>query len=145
MWSSSSNITCSTALVCPNELSTITGPNSSAKHSRVSVINSEYKICHQWHTIQLLMSSQKPSIKLLESFSRSLSRKVKVTGRQIKRMLLGLPTMVRTLTKVMPFFLVYGCEVVFPLEIQIPSLRVALTTRMMNEESIDCASKSWKL
>ena len=41
---------------------------------------------------------------------------------------------VRTLTKAMPFFLVYGCETVLPLEILIPSLRVALTTRMMDEE-----------
>ena len=30
--------------------------------------------------------------------------------------------------------LVYGCEAVLPLEIQIPSLRVALTTEMTNEE-----------
>jgi len=30
--------------------------------------------------------------------------------------------------------LVYGCEAVLPLEIQIPSLRVALTTKMTNEE-----------
>ena len=30
--------------------------------------------------------------------------------------------------------LVYGCEAVLPLEIQIPSLRVALTIEMTNEE-----------
>ena len=34
----------------------------------------------------------------------------------------------------MPFSLVYGCEAVLPLEIQIPSLRVALTTEMTTEE-----------
>jgi len=34
----------------------------------------------------------------------------------------------------MLFSLVYGCEVVLPLEIQIPSLRVALTTKMTDEE-----------
>jgi len=28
----------------------------------------------------------------------------------------------RTLTKATPFFLVYGCEAVFPLELQIPSV-----------------------
>jgi len=32
------------------------------------------------------------------------------------------------------FSLVYGCEVVLSLEIQIPSLRVALTTEMTNGE-----------
>ena len=43
-------------------------------------------------------------------------------------------TTVRTSTKVTPFSLVYGCEAVLPLEIQIPSLRVALTAEMTNEE-----------
>ena len=43
-------------------------------------------------------------------------------------------TTVRTLTKATPFSLVYGCEAVLPLEIQIPPLRVALTTEMTYEE-----------
>ena len=44
-------------------------------------------------------------------------------------------TTLRTLTKATQFFfLVYGCEAVLPLEIQIPSLHVALTTEMTNEE-----------
>ena len=43
-------------------------------------------------------------------------------------------TTVRTPTKATPFSLVYGCEAILPLEIQIPSLRVALTTEMINEE-----------
>ena len=42
--------------------------------------------------------------------------------------------MVRTPTKATPFSMVYGCEAVLPLEIQIPSLRVALTVEMTNEE-----------
>jgi len=41
---------------------------------------------------------------------------------------------VRTPTKATPFSLVYGYEAVLSLEIQIPSLRVALTTEMANEE-----------
>ena len=36
--------------------------------------------------------------------------------------------------KATPFSLVYGCEAVLPLEIQIPSLRVALIAEMTNEE-----------
>jgi len=43
-------------------------------------------------------------------------------------------TTVRTLTKATPFFLVYGCEIVLPLENQIPSLIVSLTIRMTKEE-----------
>ena len=43
-------------------------------------------------------------------------------------------TIVRTPTKATPFSLVYGCEAVLSLEIQIPSLHVALITEMTNEE-----------
>jgi len=43
--------------------------------------------------------------------------------------------MVRTSTKAMPFFLVYGCEAVLSLKIQITSLRIVLMTEMMNEEN----------
>lgn len=41
---------------------------------------------------------------------------------------------VRISTKSTPFSLLYGCEVVIPLKIQIPSLRVALMTEMTDEE-----------
>ena len=40
----------------------------------------------------------------------------------------------RTPTKSTPFSLVYGCEAVLPLEIQIPSLRVAIANGMTDEE-----------
>jgi len=43
-------------------------------------------------------------------------------------------TTVRTPTKATPFSLVYGCEAILPLEIQISSLRVALTTRMTDDK-----------
>ena len=36
--------------------------------------------------------------------------------------------------KATPFYLVYGCEAILSLEIQISSLRVALATEMTNEE-----------
>ena len=35
----------------------------------------------------------------------------------------------------MPFSLVYGCEAVIPLEIQIPSLCVALATKVTDEDN----------
>src|SRR5436190_1845376 len=41
---------------------------------------------------------------------------------------------VRTPTKAIPFSLVYGAEAVLPLEIQIPSLRVALASQMTEED-----------
>jgi len=41
---------------------------------------------------------------------------------------------VRTPTKATPFLLVYRCEAVLLLEIQISSLRVALTMEMTDEE-----------
>jgi hypothetical protein len=44
-------------------------------------------------------------------------------------------TTVRTPTGFTPYSLVHGCEAVLPLEIQIPSLRVALATGMTTEES----------
>ena len=34
-----------------------------------------------------------------------------------------------------PFSLVYGCKAVIPLEIQMPSLRVALATKMTKEDN----------
>ena len=44
-------------------------------------------------------------------------------------------TTVRTPTGNTPFSLVYGCETVIPLEIQMPSLRVALATKMTKEDN----------
>ena len=41
----------------------------------------------------------------------------------------------RTLTGIMSFSLVYGWEAVIPLEIQIPSLRVALITNMIEGDN----------
>ena len=43
--------------------------------------------------------------------------------------------MVWTATGSTPFSLVYGCEAVFPLEIQIPSLRIALATKMTEADN----------
>ena len=43
-------------------------------------------------------------------------------------------TIVRTATKATPFSLVYGCEAVLSLEIQIPLLRIAIAFDMTEEE-----------
>jgi len=44
-------------------------------------------------------------------------------------------TTARTSTDNTPFSLVYGCEAVIPLEIQMPSLRVTLMTKMTIEDN----------
>lgn len=44
-------------------------------------------------------------------------------------------TTVRTPTNVIPFSLVYDCEAVIPLEIQLPSLHTALALEMTNEDT----------
>jgi len=49
-------------------------------------------------------------------------------------MSLGLPHNGEIPTKATPIFLVYGCEDILSLKIQIPSLRTALVTEMTNEE-----------
>src|SRR3954471_5358977 len=49
-------------------------------------------------------------------------------------MLVGVRTTVHTATKATPFSPVYGCEAVLPLKIQIPSLRIAITSSMTEEE-----------
>ena len=50
-------------------------------------------------------------------------------------MSLGLPNHNSDPTGNTPFSLVYGCEAAIPLEIQMPSLRVALMTRMTKEDN----------
>jgi hypothetical protein len=40
------------------------------------------------------------------------------------------------MTKHMPFRLVYGKEVVMPLEFVVPSLRVTLATQMIDDQSL---------
>jgi len=69
--------------------------------------------------------------KLLKKF---VSKSQRYWDDKLGKCLWAYRTTVRTPTKATPFSLVYGCEAVPPLEIQIPSLRVALTAEMTNEE-----------
>ena len=46
-------------------------------------------------------------------------------------------TSVRTSTEAIPFSLVYGMEVVLPLEVQIPSLRVLIETKLEEAEWVE--------
>ena len=49
-------------------------------------------------------------------------------------MLIGVPNHCTYATKATSFSLVYGCEAVLPLEIQILSLRIAIASSMTGEE-----------
>jgi len=79
---------------------------------------------------------------LTEAFNKSIGKLLKKFDSKSQRdwderlgeCLQAYRTTMRTLTKTMPFFLVYGCEAVLLLEIQISSLRFALTTTMTNKE-----------
>ena len=117
----------------PDESSTIMDPNSSAKHFRGSVINSEFKVSSTAYYIAtkgLTEAFNKTIAKLLKKFILKSQRD---WDDKLEKCLWAYHTIVRTPIKATPFFL-YGCEVVLLLKIQILSLRVALTTRMTDEE-----------
>jgi len=81
------------------------------------------------------MALQKLSTRLLENFSKKfVSKSQRDWDDKLGKYLWASRTTVRTPTKSTPFSLVYECEAVLPLKIQIPSLRVALTVEMTNEE-----------
>ena len=108
--------------------------SSSAKRSKDFATSSGSKVCFQRHTIQSLMpcrSFQQDIGKLLKKF---ISKSQCDWDDKLCECLSAYCTTVRTPTKATPFSLVYGCEVILPLEIQIPSLRVALTTEMTNKK-----------
>ncbi|XP_020253934.1 uncharacterized protein LOC109831000 [Asparagus officinalis] len=70
-------------------------------------------------------------VKLLKKF---VSKSRRDCDENLSECLWAYHTTVKTPTKATTFSLVYGYEVVLPLEIQIPSLRVALANRMTDEE-----------
>ena len=76
---------------------------------------------------------------LVEAFNKTIAQEIRLKKQRdwddkLGEYLWAYRTTVRTPMKATPFSLVYRCEVVLPLEIQIPSLRVALTAEMINEE-----------
>jgi len=79
---------------------------------------------------------------LAEAFNKTIGKRLKKFVSKSQRdwddklgeCLWAYRTTIRTPTKATPFSLVYGCEAMLPLEIQIPSLRVALTAEMTKEE-----------
>jgi len=78
----------------------------------------------------LVEVSNKTIGKLLKKF---VSKRQRDWDKKMGECLWACRTTVRTPTKTTPFFLVYRYKVVLPLEIQIPSLCIALAIEMTDE------------
>src|SRR3954464_205902 len=102
-----------------------------------------FRFCNKFR-IQSVSSTAyyPPANRLAEAFNKIIakilkkfvSRSQRDWDEKLGECLWAYRTTVRTPTKATPFSLVYGCEVVLPLEIQIPSLRIAITSGMTEEE-----------
>jgi len=81
---------------------------------------------------------------MIEAFNKTLGKILKKTVHRHRRdwhdrlfeALWAYRVTVRTPTQATPYSLVYGCEAVLPLEIQLPSLRVALRNGLTQDEQI---------
>ena len=107
------------------------------------VSNAFIKFCEKFKIQDVLSTAYNPTANgLAEAFNKTiiklLSKLVKSNKRdwddKLGAALWAYRTTVRTPTGATPYSLVYGCEAVLPLEVQIPSLRIALTTQMTTEE-----------
>jgi len=129
--------------VCHDGSSMVMSLSSSAKHSKDSTIRSKSRVCLQRHTIQPLMAFAKAfNMTIRKLLKKFISKSQRDWDDKLGECLWDYHTTVRTLTKAIPFSLVYGCEIILPLEIQIPSLSIALTTKMKMRRSIDCDSRA---
>ena len=92
-----------------------------------------------WHRLLItppLMAWQRHSTKRSSSYSKSSSPRISEIGTKSLVNVFG-PTGPRFEHRqaIRLFSLVYGCEAVIPLEIQMPSLRVALMTKITLEDN----------
>src|SRR3954469_6684148 len=108
---------------CRGELYMTMARSSLALSFPASVTSLEYRVYPQLLTILLQMGSHKLSTKPSRRFSKSSSPGASATGTRNWVNVYGLTKLLYVQPKATPFSLVYGCEAVLPLEIQIPSLR----------------------
>src|SRR4051812_37062771 len=101
------------------------------------------RFCNKFRIQSVFSTAYYPSVNgLAEAFNKTIAKILKKFISRSQRdwdeklgECLGVyQTTVRTATKATLFSLVYGCEVVLPLEIQIPSLRIAIASSMTEEE-----------
>lgn len=88
---------------------------------------------------QSIIPKETTRLKKLTKLSSSILKKfVNDTGRdwhlQLNPALWAYQTSVRTPTGMKPLSLVYGCEAILPLEVEIPSLRVTLRDVLSSED-----------
>ena len=103
-----------------------------------------YRFCNKFRIQNVASTAYYPAANgLAEAFNKTIIKLLKKFVSTSKRdwnerlgeCLWAYRTTVRTATGCTPFSLTYGCEAVLPLEIQIPSLRIALATRMTEAEN----------
>jgi len=103
-----------------------------------------YRFCDKYRIQNVASTTYNPAANgLAEAFNKTIIKLLKKFVSSNKRdwdeklgeCLWAYRTTVRTSTGNTPFFLVYGCEAVIPLEIQMSSLRVALTTKITSEDN----------
>ena len=102
------------------------------------------QFCDKFRIQNLSSTAYNPSANgLAEAFNKTIvkiltkmtSNNKRDWNEKLGESLCAYRTTVRTSTDNTPYSLVYGCEAVLPLEIQIPSLRVALATEMTAENN----------
>ena len=103
-----------------------------------------YRFCNKFRIQNIASTAYNPAANgLAEAFNKTIikilkkfvSSSIRDWDEKLSECLWAYRTTVRTPTGCTPFSLVYGCEAVIPLEIQIPSLRIALATRMTTEDN----------
>jgi len=122
-------------LVSLDGSSMITAPNLQARYSTSFVIDTDSECgttAYNPAANRLAEAFNKIIIKVLKKF---ISSNKWDWNEKLSECLWAYRTIVRTPIGNTPFSLVYRCEAVIPLEIQMPSLRVALMTRMTKEDN----------
>jgi len=82
-----------------------------------------------------LMTWRRHSTRRSSSYSKSSSPRISEIGTKSLVNVFGLPNYGSDPDRQYTFSLVYRCEAVIPLEIQMPSLRVALITKITSEDN----------
>jgi len=104
-----------------------------------------YQFCNKYRIHNVASTAYNPAAnRLAEIFNKMIMKLLKKFistskwdwNEKLSECLWTYRTTVRTPTGNTPFSLVYGCEAVIPLEIQIPSLHVTLETKMTDEDNL---------
>ena len=118
----------------------ITSDNAKAfKSDKMHMFMDKYQIKWNYYTGYYPQANG-----MIEAFNKTLGKILKRTVHKHRRdwhdhlfeALWAYRVTVRTPTQATPYSLVYGCEAVLPLEIQLPSLRVAIYEELTQDEQI---------